>query len=1518
MTNCANRCIIALLLVSVLVTASAQQLEVPEGYTALLQEGLNQSGVCIPPRTKERAVLERQVSVPDGDLKACAGACLTFALNEYTPCQGISFFMTRKDNCHLHYFAPEGAGTPTVEDGRVVCLSRNGVPEGKAKVSAMGSKDAKKCEGKWTEWSRCTEDCSRVKWYENPAQEDGDTSNCAFPHGTKVVGECSEDLCEQQKEDGDPMLSKFASVDDIDKSSSVWGTVGDVLDWWFGAGTEQQPDAFTDSKQTANQQKKKKKKAVKGEDDCKGFFTPWSPCDEETCTQERQYRVVMPKPGTDDVCKFPDGEKQTRECPKCPEKAAPQDCKGSWSSWSSCSADCTQERIYAISRPAKNGGKACPVKNGMVELQVCAGEECTYAGDYDYEYGEDGYVVPPILTPSRDCRGDWLPWSECDKKKCKRVRSYMVKESAAGKGDQCPYAHGELQEEGCMEELCDDLDCLGQWGEWGKCDEDCEQQRIFRLEREAVGGGKECLFEDRTKQKRTCEGGECPADKPCVGDWGKWSKCSEECEQERVFTITANATGKGDPCPEKDGATETRECDDDECDGNVDCKGEWGDWGECDDKCETVRTFNVTREAKGKGDPCDYEDQDQEKRTCPKSACKLKDTDCVGGWGEWSKCGTNCTRSRVYTIKEDAVGEGEQCPYEDGDEEIEECDDDDCEIAVDCEYEWGDWSDCDEKCEQKRTLKVTQEPEGKGKNCPRPDGFQERRKCKDDQCAADCKGQWTKWSECSDKCQKERVYEVLDKAEGDGKACPFDDGDVEMMVCDDGECNKGATCTGEWLEWSKCTKDCRRERRYKITSPAATANNCPYTDDAKEEEECTGDECETDVDCEGKWSEWEECDPSCLTTRTFTITSPARGKGADCPAKDDGRESRPCQHGDGQCKRLNCEGTFNEWSKCDDSCVQRRRFDVFVENEGLGEGCLHEDGFTEERQCDANKCDKKQETEEDGTTDATDCDGEWSNWSACDVDCIKRRTYTVRTFASNGGKECPFADGEIDDEDCKHGEGICDLSHGRCSQLYDSNCRVTRCCQDPDAQCIQKNEFFAHCRLADDVCPPPGDKDEWACINITSASASGAAVAHRNGSEQVSSYPFFFALRLLDLKFDDLRQDEEKSRMLQASLETSLARTLKVEPRRVRLKALMKGSVVVLFSILDQAVVPKDSSSSSSPPAIAAWKPIETSWKSLVSDEGSALHRSIPHNIDHLYNTSLPFQDIYDKYLEQQEKKHGENDTIVFLSALNKPPNGFSGQDNKDTASSGNGDDYQLRKKQTGTQMDDSDAPNLSPTLSGGSSSRTTFTLVLSMCIAIIIAAVIACTIMVRRHKQWLERQQAPRHPTKGGSGKTPPGTSTRSTGGQGLGAWVQGRIKTEWDDDSSEGGCTEPPLSSGGFSPDVLNSGSMREQEQRRRDNARENDDDKVLDEADSLDSPSPSELGRPGATSIDMLSSPTAPPATREPLPVLLATDSDEVQHMPQRSSLRTGSHVSSSPSDSPLHQISMQLRNKRRGWV
>ena len=102
-----------------------------------------------------------------------------------------------------------------------------------------------------------------------------------------------------------------------------------------------------------------------------------------------------------------------------------------------------------------------------------------------------------------------------------------------------------------------------------------------------------------------------------------------------------------------------------------DCQGSWGNWGSCSKLCGTgkkERRYRITRTKLGNGAECPHNDGDKEEKSCNNGACVA----CQGEWSEWGDCSVACgggTQSREYRITRTAGPGGPRCPHNADDKE---------------------------------------------------------------------------------------------------------------------------------------------------------------------------------------------------------------------------------------------------------------------------------------------------------------------------------------------------------------------------------------------------------------------------------------------------------------------------------------------------------------------------------------------------------------------------------------------------------------------------------------------------------------------------------------------------------------------------------------------------------------------------------------------------------------------------------------------------------------------------------
>lgn len=111
------------------------------------------------------------------------------------------------------------------------------------------------------------------------------------------------------------------------------------------------------------------------------------------------------------------------------------------------------------------------------------------------------------------------------------------------------------------------------------------------------------------------------------------------------------------------------------------------------------------------------------------------------------------------------------------------------------------------------------------------------------------------------------------------------------------------------------------------------------------------------------------------------------------------------------------------------------------------------------------------------TVDSTNCEGSWSEWSECDVDCgegHQARVFTVNVPQQGEGSHCDFEDGEMQSQHCSNGKE----SMQSCETDDD-------CCDG--MQCHQKEDGVFKCKSK---CPkswmcwtPPCKGDNKKCFD---------------------------------------------------------------------------------------------------------------------------------------------------------------------------------------------------------------------------------------------------------------------------------------------------------------------------------------------------------------------------------------------------------------------------------------------------
>jgi hypothetical protein len=230
--------------------------------------------------------------------------------------------------------------------------------------------------------------------------------------------------------------------------------------------------------------------------------------------------------------------------------------------------------------------------------------------------------------------------------------------------------------------------------------------------------------------------------------------------------------------------------------------------------------------------------------------------DCIGQWnGGWTNCSKTCgggIQQRVYLVTSNKIGDGEDCPHENGYTELRQCNEQECVDDNNCQGEWGNWEPCSVECgdgTMKRTFSVTRAKTGNGVECPHANDEEETEICVETVCDP-CVGSWSAYGACSPDCgdgTQTRIFEVTDVGEEGGQACEANDGDEQERACNNRVCDD---CTGSWGEWSSCSGNCgttgTRTRTYTISNQGDPQGEpCESETGTQQSEECTNSACVT-------------------------------------------------------------------------------------------------------------------------------------------------------------------------------------------------------------------------------------------------------------------------------------------------------------------------------------------------------------------------------------------------------------------------------------------------------------------------------------------------------------------------------------------------------------------------------------------------------------------------------------------------------------------------------------------------
>jgi hypothetical protein len=383
-------------------------------------------------------------------------------------------------------------------------------------------------------------------------------------------------------------------------------------------------------------------------------------------------------------------------------------------------------------------------------------------------------IKPPaangaVIQPRVNCVGSWVNVEgyicniddhctndkrSIDVYKKKRQR-YEVTEEAKNGGSVCYKTDGEEREMDCINEnIKCEIDCVGSWDGVSSIDKD--RKNIMRH--------NICNINDH-----------CTNDERSIGIYQKKLK---------RYVITQEARNGGKICEAIGGEENEMDCIDENVMCEIDCKGEWNAWSECDmslcggeDRVEQKRKYIIKANKQGNGRECEYDDEEKEAKTC---ACEA--LDCEGYFEDTVGCeiDTYCDpfeenqykyKRQRYVIKQEARYGGKDCKYWDNENIVKICNGEDgterVKCKVDCISEEDIKTECAlDKCDIdpkqviiKTGRKILRDAEGGGRVCEISNI--ETINCQDQCSPKDCTYKIGPYGECDmTDCNKRDNYSV--------------------------------------------------------------------------------------------------------------------------------------------------------------------------------------------------------------------------------------------------------------------------------------------------------------------------------------------------------------------------------------------------------------------------------------------------------------------------------------------------------------------------------------------------------------------------------------------------------------------------------------------------------------------------------------------------------------------------------------------------------------------------------------
>ena len=712
-----------------------------------------------------------------------------------TPCQGE---WTTDETCD------QACGEKTIlETFKVTQQSNDGstceAADKATREKMCPSKPAcKKCQGIWLK-APCKKACGPENQIENFKVLEGatDGSSCEHEHGTVRMSECNNPTCVD-------CVGVWTPTTQCEKSCGNEDRVETYEITTPSKGGVACPFEDGDTRK------------VKCENPectpCQGEWTTDETCD-RACGEKTILETFKVTQQSNDGSTCEAADKATREKTCRPSKPACKKCQGIWLK-TPCKKTCGPEQqpeVYKIIQHSTDN-TACEYKDGTAREIKCNHPECV------------------------DCRGEWTTAQTCGCGTPFTTEVYTVTRPGNG-GEACPANDGDTRTKECPKEACQH--CAGEWVH-GTCDRDCgdgNRTDTFKITAKAFGTGNSCEVEDGATRSVRCNIREC---KRCIGEWKKQDICDHLCGEKSVEeTFRATREGEGEyKCPANE--TRTVACaPKKECQG---CMGEWVTTKECTKICgpeDTVETFRVTQEPTD-GSTCLYEDGETRRTSCGHKTCQQ----CTGDW-KFGSCTQACgpeTRTDVFRIAQTPT-DGSICSFPDGHTRESSCSNPKC---TPCTGAWrNEGETCNHTCGTKQVKETYRVVIGgnDGSVCPHKDGDERIADCPVKEVCGTCQGYWERGS-CTEPCGEEIRKDVfkLTKKSTDGSACPYKNGEIRELSCNNQPCLK---CKGDWVS-QPCTKSCGKEtvkQTYRVIHKGNDGLSCPFSDGEEKDFECKLPSC---------------------------------------------------------------------------------------------------------------------------------------------------------------------------------------------------------------------------------------------------------------------------------------------------------------------------------------------------------------------------------------------------------------------------------------------------------------------------------------------------------------------------------------------------------------------------------------------------------------------------------------------------------------------------------------------------